>query len=133
MIAELQLPPDVHVYAPGTQDYKPIKLVLDSTPETELRPVAYPASKKLFLPAIKETVPVFAGTFRIRQDVKVSSAADFSNALGTDGKTLAITGTIEYQACDSKICFLPESVPVQWHLRVLPLDRERAPDAIRHK
>jgi Disulphide bond corrector protein DsbC/AhpC/TSA family len=133
LTAEVQLPPDVHVYAPGTQDYKPIKLVLDSAPETELRPIVYPPSKKLYLPAIKETVPVFAGTFRIREDVKVSSAADFSNALGADGKTLAITGKIEYQACDSKICFLPESVPVQWHLRVLPLDRERAPESIRHK
>jgi hypothetical protein len=133
LTAEVQLPPDVHVYAPGTQDYKPIKLVLDPAPETELRPVSYPASKNLYLPAIKETVPVFAGTFRIRQDVLVSSAADFSSALGTDGKTLAISGKIEYQACDSKICFVPASVPVQWHLRVLPLDRERAPDAIRHK
>jgi hypothetical protein len=137
LTAELQLPPDVHVYAPGTQDYKPIKLVLDPAPETgspiEFRPVSYPPSKTLFLPAIKESVPVFTGTFRIRQDVKVSSAADFSSALGPDGKTLAITGKIEYQACNSKICFLPESVPVQWHLRVLPLDRERAPEAIRHK
>ena len=133
MTAELQLPPDVHVYAPGTADYKPIKLVLDPAPDTDFRPVIYPPSKTLFLPAIKESVPVFSGSFRIRQDVKVSSAADFSNALGADGKDLAITGKIEYQACDSKICFLPESVPVQWHLRVLPLDRERAPEAIRHK
>ncbi len=137
LTAEVQLPPDVHVYAPGTRDYKPIKLVIDPPSETEpqfeLRPVIYPPSKILYLPAIKERVPVFAGTFRIRQDVRVSSAADFSNALGTDGKTLAITGKIEYQACDSKICFLPESIPVQWHLQVLPLDRQRAPEDIRHK
>ena len=47
------------------------------------------------MPAIDERVPVFEGTFRIRQDVKVSSAAEFSNALGTDGKTLTITGKAE--------------------------------------
>ena len=133
LTAEVQLPPDVHVYAPGTRDYKPIKLVIDPTPETELRPAIYPPSKTLYLPAIKERVPVFTGTFRIRQDVKVTSAADFANALGADGKTLAIAGKIEYQACDSKICFFPESVPVQWHVQVLPLDRQRAPEAIRHK
>jgi hypothetical protein len=133
LTAEVQLPPDVHVYAPGARDYKPIKLVIDPTPETELRAAVYPPSRTLYLPAIKERVPVFTGTFRIRQDVKVSSAADFSNALGTDGKTFAITGKIEYQACDSKICFLPESAPVQWHLQVLPLDRQRAPEDIRHK
>ncbi len=133
LTAEVQLPPDVHVYAPGTKDYKPIKLTIDPAPETAFRPAIYPASKTLYLPAIKERVPVFTGTFRIRQDVKVSSAADFSNALGADGKTLPITGKIEYQACDSKICFLPESVPVEWHLQVLPLDRQRAPEDIRHK
>ncbi|HZP32906.1 MAG TPA: protein-disulfide reductase DsbD domain-containing protein [Candidatus Acidoferrales bacterium] len=133
LTAEVQLPPDVHVYAPGTQDYKPIKLVIDPASEIELRAAIYPASKTLFLPAIKERVPVFTGAFRIREDVKISSAAEFSNALGNDGKPLTITGKLEYQACDSKICFLPESVPVQWHVQALPLDRQRAPEEIRHK
>ncbi|PYU24158.1 MAG: hypothetical protein DMG30_09385 [Acidobacteria bacterium] len=133
LTAEVHLPPDVHVYAPGTRDYKPIKLTMYPVPETDLRPAIFPPSKTLYLPAIKERVPVFTGTFRVRQDVKVSSAADFSNGLGADGKTLAVAGEIEYQACDSKICFLPESVPVQWHLQVLPLDRQRAPEDIRHK
>jgi hypothetical protein len=87
----------------------------------------------LFMPAINERVPVFERTFRIRQDVKISSAAEFSNSLGTDGKTFAITGKLDYQACDTKICFLPMSVPVRWQLQVLPLDRQRAPEAIRHK
>ena len=45
----------------------------------------------------------------------------------------AISGKLEYQACDSKICFIPTSVPVRWQLQVLPLDRQRAPDAIQHK
>ena len=85
------------------------------------------------MPAIKERVPVFEGTFRIRQEVKVSSTAEFSNSLGTDGKTLTITGKLNYQACDSKVCFLPSSVPVQWQLQVLPLDRQRAPEDIRHR
>ena len=133
LTAEVQLPPDVHVYAPGTRDYKPIRLLIDPAPVTDLRPTIYPPAKTLYLSAIKERVPVFTGTFRIRQDVKVSSAADFSNPLGADGKALAITGKIEYQACDSKICFLPESVPVRWQLQVLPLDRQRAPEDIRHK
>jgi len=59
------------------------------------------------MPAIKERVPVFEGTFRIRQDVQVPTTADFSNSLGADGKAITIAGKLEYQACDSKICFLP--------------------------
>jgi hypothetical protein len=133
LTAEVQLPPDVHVYAPGVQGYKSIALVMDSTPGMEYTLVNYPRAKVLYLPAIKERVPVFEGKFRITQDLKVSSAAEFSNSLGTDGKTFTITGKLEYQACDTKICFLPTSVPVRWQLQVLPLDRQRAPEAIRHK
>ena len=133
LTAEVQLPPDVHVYAPGTKDYKPINLVIDAMPSVQLEPAMYPHSRILFLPAIKESVPVFEGKFRITQDLQLTAAADFSSSLGADGKTVTITGKLEYQACDSKICFLPASVPVQWQLQVLPLDRQRAPDDIRHK
>jgi hypothetical protein len=85
------------------------------------------------MPAIQERVPVFEGTFRIRQDLKISSAAEFASSLGTDGKTFTIIGKLAYQACDSKTCFLPTSVPIQWQVQVLPLDRQRAPETIRHK
>ena len=133
LTAEVQLPPDVHVYAPGVQGYKSIALVMDPTSGIEFTPVNYPRAKVLYLPAIKERVPVFEGKFRITEDLQISSAAAFSNSLGADGKTLTITGKFAYQACDSKICFLPTAVPVKWQLEVVPLDRQRAPEAIRHK
>jgi hypothetical protein len=133
LIAEVRLPPDTHVYAPGTKGYKPIELVLDPGPNLEFRPAVYPPSKVLFMPAINERVPVFEGTIRIRQDLKVSSAAEFSNSLGKEGKTLTIHGTLHYQACDSKTCFLPNTLPLKWELEVLPLDRQRSPEDIRHK
>ena len=121
------------MYAPGAQGYKPIKLVMDETPEMKFPPAVYPPSKTLFLPVINERVPVFDGTFRISQDVKVSSGAEFWSSLGKDGKTFAITGKLEYQACDQTKCYQPTSVPVKWQLQVLPLDRVRAPVEIRHK
>jgi peroxiredoxin len=133
LTAEVSLPPDVHVYAPGTKGYKPIRLVIDPSPDFELRPESYPRSKILFLPAIKERVPVFEGKFGIRQDLKVNSMADFSSSLGADGKMVSVKGMLEYQACDSKICFSPTSVPIEWQLQVLQLDRQRAPEDIRHK
>ena len=133
LVTEVRLPRDTHVYAPGTKGYKPIELVIDPLPNLEFRPAVYPQSKILFMPAIQERVPVFEGKFRIRQDVNVSSVAEFSGSLGTAGKTLTIHGTLHYQACDNKTCFLPNTVPVEWQLHVLPLDRQRAPEEIRHK
>jgi hypothetical protein len=130
--AEVHLPADVHVYAPGAQGYKPIKLELDPLPELEFKPLVYPPSQTLFLPAIKEKVPVFEGTFRIRQDVKVSSSSAFWGSIGKDGKVFELTGKLFYQACDKTICYLPTSVPVKWQLQVYPLDRTRAPLDVRH-
>jgi hypothetical protein len=98
LTAEVRLPADVHVYAPGTKEYKPVQLLIDPTPGGKLEPAVYPRSRILFLPAIKERVPVFEGTFRISQDLQVTSAADFSNSLGSDGKTITITGKLAYQA-----------------------------------
>jgi len=133
VFAEVRLPADVHVYAPGAQGYKPVRLLLDLVPDVELSPAAYPASQTLYLPAIKEKVPVYEGTFRISQDVKVSSSAQFWGSLGKDGKTIAITGKLEYQACDKTTCYVPASVAVKWQVQVFPLDRTRAPIEIRHK
>ena len=129
----MQLSPDVHVYAPGVQGYKSIALVMDAVPGMEFVSVNCPRARVLYLPAIKERVPVFEGKFHITQDLKVGSAAEFSNSLGSDGKAFTITGKLYYQACDKKICYLPTSVPVHWQLQVLPLDRQRAPEDIRHK
>jgi hypothetical protein len=133
LIAEVRLPPDIHVYAPGTKGYKTITLAMDCPPGLELTPAIYPPAKVLYMPAIEEHVPVFEGTFRIRQDLKVTSSYEFSESLGPDGKTLTISGRLAYQACDSKTCFLPASVTIQWHVHVLPLDRQRSPENIRHK
>jgi len=133
LTAEVRLPPDIHVYAPGTKGYRPIHLAIDAMPEVQLKTAAYPKPHILYLPAIQERVPVFEGTFRISQDVQIATAAIFANALPPEGKNVTIRGKLEYQACDSKVCFLPTSVPVQWQLQMLPLDRQRAPEDIQHK
>ncbi len=87
----------------------------------------------LYLDAIKEQVPVFEGRFRITSEVKMSANPDFMKSLGADGKTITIAGQLHYQACDKTTCFLPTSIPVAWQLQILPLDRQRSPEAIQHK
>jgi peroxiredoxin len=136
LVAELALPSDLHVYAPGVQGYKPVALELNSNPHATFQTASYPASKVLLLPAIGEKVPVFEGKFRIAQDVVVSFDKDFSQAVAAgpaSGTPLNVEGNLRYQACDSKICYPPASVPVSWQITVVPLNTERAPEEIRHK
>ena len=39
---------------------------------------------------------------------------------------LTIKGILNYQACDDKLCFTPQSVPLTWTVTLRQLDRERA-------
>lgn len=135
LTAEIELPPDVHVYSPGVHGYRPIQLVLHATGGIEPAPVNYPSPKVLYLEAIKEQVPVFEGRFRITQDVTVafSKASDGLRAEFGAEKTVSIAGELQYQACDKTICYPPTSVPVKWELKVRPLDLQRSPGNIRHK
>ena len=86
LTAEVRLPPDVHVYAPGTKGYKTIKLAIDPLPDFEMRQANYPAAKILYLPAIKERVPVFEGAFRIRQELKINSTGRIQRRPGRGWK-----------------------------------------------
>ena len=132
LVAELALGPELHVYAPGVKGYIPIELRLASTPELKADEAMYPEAKTLFLDAIKERVPVFEGKFRISQDVTLAADREFIQSLGP-GRAISIHGELKYQACDKTVCYMPVSVPVTWEVIVLPLDRQRSPEAIQHR
>jgi hypothetical protein len=132
---QVELPPGVHVYAPGVKGYKPIQLVLRTPGGIEPTPAVYPSSKILYLPAIKEQVPVFEGKLRIAQDVTIPASkvgAGLRAVLGS-AKTVTIPGELHYQACDATICYPPTSVPLKWEIKVEPLDLHRSPGNIQHK
>ncbi|MBI4459464.1 MAG: hypothetical protein HY648_05335 [Acidobacteria bacterium] len=74
----------------------------------------------------------FQGKFRVTQDVTAAPGNVLQPIIASNGG-LKITGKLRYQTCDDKICYLPETVPLVWTLKVEPLDRERAPEPIQHK
>jgi AhpC/TSA family/Disulphide bond corrector protein DsbC len=135
LMAEVQLPPNVHVYAPGAKGYRPIQLVLTKLGGVESGPVSYPNSKMLYFEPIQEQVPVFEGKFRITQDVTIgaSRAGDGGRARLSSPKNVALAGELRYQACTSTLCYPPTSAAVKWELKVEPLDLQRSPGDIRHK
>ena len=100
--------PGIHVYAPGAKNYLPIALTLRPR---AARPLRYPKADLLFFEPLNETVPVYQKAFRLIEDVAIARTA-------TPGATLTWTGTIDYQACDDKVCYLPASAPVSWTANV---------------
>jgi len=132
LVADFLLPPKMHVYTPEVKGYIPIKLELEASPNYKAQAAEYPKSELLFLPAINELVPVYQGRFQITQDVVMANNNVLQPIL-SGAKQVRIRGQLRYQACDDKICYLPQTVPLEWVLAVEPLDRERVPEAIQHK
>ena len=114
--------PGMHLYAPGKHDYQVVQLTLD--PQPWLRPQAtiYPASEIYHFKPLDERVEVFMKPFRLRRDVTLLATPEAQKLLGAM-TTVTITGALEYQACDDKVCFNPTRVPISFVVSVKGLDR----------
>ena len=72
--------------------------------------LALTGSIYLFKP-LKEQVLVYSDPFKLTMDIQVGTVPP-------KAAPLKITGTLSYQACDDRVCYLPESVPLQWTIPV---------------
>jgi hypothetical protein len=114
----------VHVYAPGAQGYRTVKLEMADQPYVRFLPLAYPASEIYFFKPLKERVAVYQRPFTLLQEVVLEVSPEAAKALA--GRTeLKLSGSLQYQACDEKQCFNPASVPLSWMLKLTPNITER--------
>jgi hypothetical protein len=112
----------MHVYAPGASSYRVVTLNVEPQPHVRTLPVRYPASEIYFFKPLNERVPVYRKPFTLLMEVVPEATAEARKALA--GRTeLVITGTLEYQACDDRICYNPVSLPLSWKVAL----RENVP------
>ncbi len=103
----------MHVYAPGANNYRVISLNIAPQPHVRTMPLRYPPSEIYNFAPLNERVPVFQKPFTLLMDVIPEATAEARKAFaGT--KELVISGTLEYQACDDKLCYNPVSLPLSW-------------------
>jgi DsbC/DsbD-like thiol-disulfide interchange protein len=114
--------PGMHVYAPGAEGYRVISLKV--APQTFLRPLSltYPEPEIYHFQPLDERVRVYQKPFTLLQEVVLDNQPEGEDSLRVDG-------TLEYQACDDKICYNPVSVPLSWTLRFRPRVGALAPAA----
>jgi len=125
LVLDVQPAPGIHVYAPGVTAYKPIALAVDPQPWVVVKGARYPPPEDYHFEPLNEHVKVFQQPFRIVQDIALDASPEAQAAL-KDVSSLMLKGTLSYQACDDRICFSPQSVPLTWTAAVRQLDRERA-------
>ncbi len=115
---------NVHVYAPGVKGYKPIALRIQAQPGLVVRDARFPEAEDYHFKPLDEHVLVYQRPFRIIQDLMIDPSSEAAAAL-KGRAALTIAATLDYQACDDKVCFIPQSVPLRWTVALKPLDRER--------
>jgi hypothetical protein len=75
-------------------------------------PFQYPLSEISFFQVLDERMPVFQKPFRLVQEL-ILEATPQAQQTGVNGKeSVTVQGTLEYQACDDKMCHFPSSVPL---------------------
>lgn len=129
---EVELKPRMHVYAPEVEGgYIPIDWEMPESKGWLAFPASYPAARKLHLPAIDETVPVYEGSIQLARELTIGQNREIRPLL-RDGQ-LTVEGSFRYQACDDKMCYPPETIPLKWTFRLEQHDRQRAPEQLRRK
>lgn len=128
---DFEMKPGHHAYAPGAHRYRALALKLEPTPYAKFDSPRLPGARPYEFKPLKETVPVYEGRFRVLQDVVLAVRDDIAPLLASPDPTLVLRGSVEYQVCSATVCYPPGSLPVEWTLKVTPLDRERAPEGLR--
>lgn len=111
----------MHVYAPGAENYRVVSLNISLVPFIRRLPIQYPPSETYFFEPFKERVPVYQKPFKLMQEVVFENTPEAETAFRQNRK-LTLKGTLDYQACDDNVCFLPVSVPLSWTVQLRRVD-----------
>ena len=113
LVAQILPREGIHIYAPGAEGYRIVSLRIDPQPFVRLLPMQFPPSEIYHFEPLDEHVPVYQMPFTLLQEVVIEVTGEAERAL-RGSKALTLTGALEYQACDDKICFNPASIPLSW-------------------
>jgi peroxiredoxin len=119
LVLDITPKPGMHVYAPGAAQYRVVSVNIPPQPYLRTTPIRYPASEIYHFVPLNERVPVYQKPFTLSMDVVRENTPDARKAM-TGMNELVVNGTLEYQACDDKICYNPVSLPLSWRVGLIP-------------
>jgi DsbC/DsbD-like thiol-disulfide interchange protein len=122
-----------HVYGPAVGGgYQGLEVVIDPLPYLTAHPARYPDPVPLRLGWTDEVLAGYGNPVRVAVDVSLGTRLEMAAVIEA-GQELTITGTVRVQACDDRVCWAPEAIPLAWHLDLIPPDLERSPESLQHK
>jgi cytochrome c biogenesis protein CcdA len=117
----MRLPAGYHV-----QSNKPLEesliatvLTLDPPAGVEVREIVYPTASPLKQEGAEQPLMVFGEEFVIGVELAIPAS--------TPAGELVIPGSLRYQACDDRMCYMPSSQDLEARITIAPRDRTLAP------
>jgi Thiol:disulfide interchange protein DsbD, N-terminal len=129
---DVELYPNMHVYAPGVEGYIPIDWKMQDSSTALVHAPVFPKSEKLYLKAIDETVPAFRNHFRLLRDITIPSESTLKPAIDSSGH-ITVDASLRYQACDDRVCYIPQELRLRWTFEYHPPDQQRPPEALHQR
>ena len=132
LVLDINIKDGMHVYAPEVEGYIPIEWELEKVAGVSNYTTIYPQPEMLYLPVIEEIVPAYQDSVRLLTDIKIGQKKQLEHLLNDMGE-LIVRGRLRYQACDDKICYLPQEIPLKWIFTLDDLDHTRVPENLRRE
>src|SRR5262249_17907169 len=103
---------------PASEDYLiPTRLELKNSGGVTVGKISYPPGKPYRLNGAEKDLQTYHGNFEIIVLLKASGAARPSKC--------TLQGRLHYQACDSKTCLFPASVPLTITVKIVPAPKSQ--------
>ena len=85
-------------------------------------PVTFPKPETYIFEPLNERQLVYSKPFRLTQPITVP-VTPATRKRAAAGELLEIAATLDYQACDDKVCYPPMKIPLTWTVKLEPLAR----------
>jgi len=132
LFVDVEPAPGVHVYGPDVGGgYQGLALAIDPPAHILSHAPVYPPAAQLRLPWTDERLTGYARSFRVAVDISLGTRLELAPLLEA-GHGLRIPGMLRLQACDNRVCWAPEAIPLVWLIGLRPPDLERVPEPLRH-
>ena len=134
---DFEMQPGLHAYAPGPHSYRPLAVSWEAHPRVRSTPPAtFPQATPYLFRPLNETVPVYAGRFRVLQDVVMNDvpvgwAQELLDATAERFEPVALAGSVAYQVCSDTTCYPPVTMPLSVGLKLRPKDEIRVRPELR--
>lgn len=140
---EFKMPPGFHFYGPGVgRSYHGLEWRMNASPCWYQSEPEYPRPQPRHFAFEEGELPVYAGNVRVTRELvlkPVLSATEpslfrlFQTACLDSNSRVKASGVVNFQACDERQCYPPQSTILEWKFHFVPPDLERAPPELRRE